>query len=146
MFGPCWITCRRFVARRYWPLIPSAPRYFSKRLGFGNRTEAQEIFAVHAQIHDFRLMQGWCARVLNWNVVVMNCHSSFRPNCGRIGTVVHGYHYFKVTDRSAGRLPWPRVNSSWNYNVSPRSSYKVSPDWRPPFRFNKRPNNRNNGS
>ena len=29
---------------------------------------------------------------------------------------------------------------------SPRSSYKVSPDWRPPLRFNKRTNSRNNGS
>ena len=35
---------------------------------------------------------------------------------------------------------------SIQYNTgSPRSSYKVSPDWRPPLRFNKRTNNRNNG-
>ena len=28
---------------------------------------------------------------------------------------------------------------------SPHSPYKVSPDWRPPLRFNKRTNSRNNG-
>jgi len=28
---------------------------------------------------------------------------------------------------------------------SPHSSYKVSPDWRPPFRFNKKTNNMYNG-
>ena len=60
------------------------------------------------------------------------------------------YGLFKVikaccTDQTARlSISWC-LKSLFVVRCPPRSSYKVSPDWRPPVRFNKRTNNRNNG-